>query len=474
MSVAVGPLGRNAEGSGALNTKGKVAAMFAYSKTKGLFGGVSLEGSVILERQDANRIAYGGNPTVKQILSGAIDPPEWSQILIQELERCTASRVAKWRTWEEEEDGEYGDPQGTRSRSGSGGDYAFGNGLGARGNEPGSNGNTTSGRRRAGSLFGKEDRAAQVPDSGRGSPRPSLAKRTSSFNPFSSGSSTPRRNTILSSSESYNAGLTWDSDGPVKTGGRSRSGSAARNPNLGGNDLLGDWGDKTEPIWKGKGGEKDLLGNWESNDNGLSASFNRLSTGPQGTTSPAGRSRSGTTSSRPFDDIKEDDYVPYESESRFAKMSPAERSALFSDKSKRSSIYTNHSPSYSPFGDDVQERQPFDDYHAPAPKTSQLPPLPKPNLHVRDGLNKDDGYPKAMALYPFNAAAEGDLGMAKGDIVTVIDKVGNGDWWRGRNSSGREGIFPSNYVEVVGLPKDLRGGLTRTELRARMADLGFN
>lgn len=28
MSLAVGPLGRNAEGMGALNTKGKVAAMY--------------------------------------------------------------------------------------------------------------------------------------------------------------------------------------------------------------------------------------------------------------------------------------------------------------------------------------------------------------------------------------------------------------------------------------------------------------
>lgn len=30
MSLAVGPLGRNAEGMGALNTKGKVAAMYVF------------------------------------------------------------------------------------------------------------------------------------------------------------------------------------------------------------------------------------------------------------------------------------------------------------------------------------------------------------------------------------------------------------------------------------------------------------
>lgn len=37
--VAIGPLGRNAEGSGSLSSKGKLAAMYSYSKTKGLFGG---------------------------------------------------------------------------------------------------------------------------------------------------------------------------------------------------------------------------------------------------------------------------------------------------------------------------------------------------------------------------------------------------------------------------------------------------
>jgi hypothetical protein len=480
MSLAVGPLGRNAEGSGALNTKGKIAAMYSYSKTKGLFGGVSVEGSVILERQDANRIAYGGNPTAKQILSGSFDPPEWSYILIDELERCTASKTAKWRTWEEEEQGEYGNPNGrgsppqTRSRSGSGGNYAFGDGLGA-------GGNTTPNRKRSGSvLTGSLLKGDGTTSNGRSSPKPSLNKRNSSFNPFSGGSSTPKRTPILSSSESYNAGLTWDSDGPAKQGGRSRSGSAARKQPVGPSmdDLLGDW-DKPgagEPIWKGTGtgGEKDLLGTWGSGDNGLSASFNRLSTS-NGNGSPAGRSRSGTTSSRPFDDIVEGEYAPYETESRFARMSSADRSSFVRDNAAdRSSMFVTSSK--SPFGDDVPERKPFDDYHAdPSPaKAQSYSQGPKPSLSVRSGLDGDDGYARALALYPFQAAAEGDLGLNKGDVVVVFDKVGNGDWWKGRGSNGKSGIFPSSYVEVIGLPKSLRGGVTRTELKARMADLGFD
>ncbi|KAK0208417.1 hypothetical protein DFS33DRAFT_1271670 [Desarmillaria ectypa] len=90
MSLAVGPLGRNGEAVGSLNTSGKVAAMYSYSKTRGLFGGLSVEGSIIVERQDANVQAYNNpNVTVKLLLSGAISHPPWTAPLIQTLEACT-------------------------------------------------------------------------------------------------------------------------------------------------------------------------------------------------------------------------------------------------------------------------------------------------------------------------------------------------------------------------------------------------
>ncbi|TFY73863.1 hypothetical protein EWM64_g10147, partial [Hericium alpestre] len=89
MSLAVGPLGRNGEASGAVNSSGKMAAMFSYSKTRGLFGGLSLEGSAIVERQDANALAYRSDISVRQLLSGSVDPPEWAQYLIRTIERCT-------------------------------------------------------------------------------------------------------------------------------------------------------------------------------------------------------------------------------------------------------------------------------------------------------------------------------------------------------------------------------------------------
>ncbi len=118
MSLAVGPLGRNGEASGALSTSGKVAAMFvpyrycpseflyrhhfrySYSKTRGLFGGVSVEGSVIVERQDANAQAYRSDVSAKQILSGSVTPPEWAQTLIRTLEARTSTPGG--RAWVQE------------------------------------------------------------------------------------------------------------------------------------------------------------------------------------------------------------------------------------------------------------------------------------------------------------------------------------------------------------------------------------
>lgn len=136
LSVAVGPLGRNAEGSGTLNSKGKAAALYSYSKTKGLFGGVSIEGSIIVERQDANRQAYGQDFTSKELLSGVVPPPPWAAELIETLQ--TNIGMPGGRTWiddhpdelgrDEDDDGygdasDFGDRRSTPTRNTTG--YAF-------------------------------------------------------------------------------------------------------------------------------------------------------------------------------------------------------------------------------------------------------------------------------------------------------------------------------------------------------------
>jgi len=58
-SVAVGPIGRGMEGSTAPNLS---ADLLSFSRAKGLFGGVSLEGAAVAAR-DAWNTAYYGKPT---------------------------------------------------------------------------------------------------------------------------------------------------------------------------------------------------------------------------------------------------------------------------------------------------------------------------------------------------------------------------------------------------------------------------
>ena len=54
-----------------------------------------------------------------------------------------------------------------------------------------------------------------------------------------------------------------------------------------------------------------------------------------------------------------------------------------------------------------------------------------------------------MAKFTFDADQPGDLGFKKGDVITIVKRTeSEADWWTGR-LEGREGIFPSNYVELV-------------------------
>lgn len=85
VSVAAGPLGRNAEAAGTASLK-SASAVFSYSKTKGLFAGISLEGSAIVERREANRKFYGNNCKARNILAGEVDPPPGAEPLMRVLQ----------------------------------------------------------------------------------------------------------------------------------------------------------------------------------------------------------------------------------------------------------------------------------------------------------------------------------------------------------------------------------------------------
>ncbi|KAJ1880812.1 hypothetical protein LPJ57_002015 [Coemansia sp. RSA 486] len=98
LSVTAGPVGRSGEISAAVNT-GTVAAVYSYSKSKGLFAGVSVEGSAVVQRKDVNQAFYGRPAPPQMVLAGAIQPPEgvseWEVLRLVLQERCTMPAQAR-------------------------------------------------------------------------------------------------------------------------------------------------------------------------------------------------------------------------------------------------------------------------------------------------------------------------------------------------------------------------------------------
>jgi SH3 domain-containing YSC84-like protein 1 len=82
ISAAAGPVGR-AAGAGVT----PLAAVYTYSRNQGLFAGVSLEGTVIAARNDANKEYYGRAVTPEEILTGKVKPPAGAEKLIAELKK---------------------------------------------------------------------------------------------------------------------------------------------------------------------------------------------------------------------------------------------------------------------------------------------------------------------------------------------------------------------------------------------------
>ncbi|PPQ72654.1 hypothetical protein CVT26_004320 [Gymnopilus dilepis] len=82
-SATAGPIGTGGSVQASL---AHPAPMFSYSKSKGLFAGVSLEGTVLIERKDANREFYGSSVPARDILGGRVPPPEVASRLYEIIE----------------------------------------------------------------------------------------------------------------------------------------------------------------------------------------------------------------------------------------------------------------------------------------------------------------------------------------------------------------------------------------------------
>ncbi len=76
-SVAAGPIGRHADAS----TDWKMRAeVLTYSRTRGLFAGISLNGAVLTEHKDDTRDFYGKMVPFRTILTGKVEAPKEAEL----------------------------------------------------------------------------------------------------------------------------------------------------------------------------------------------------------------------------------------------------------------------------------------------------------------------------------------------------------------------------------------------------------
>lgn len=73
ISVSAGPIGTGGQIAASLANP---APMYSYSRSKGLFAGLALDGTILVERKDANRDFYGSSVSATDILTGRVPPPE--------------------------------------------------------------------------------------------------------------------------------------------------------------------------------------------------------------------------------------------------------------------------------------------------------------------------------------------------------------------------------------------------------------
>jgi lipid-binding SYLF domain-containing protein len=89
-SVAAGPVGRNATAGTDLRLN---AEILSYSRSKGIFAGVSLDGAVVQADRSGDRALYGDQVDRHQILNGSISVPPSARRLIDELGPYETARM---------------------------------------------------------------------------------------------------------------------------------------------------------------------------------------------------------------------------------------------------------------------------------------------------------------------------------------------------------------------------------------------
>jgi SH3 domain-containing YSC84-like protein 1 len=100
-SAAAGPVGRHAEAG----TDWKMdVEILTYSRAKGLFAGLTLEGASIRQDTDSRHAIYGRNVSTRSLLLGKVAAPAAAQPFLAEIHRAKSQAVAEGKAEEKSKD----------------------------------------------------------------------------------------------------------------------------------------------------------------------------------------------------------------------------------------------------------------------------------------------------------------------------------------------------------------------------------
>ncbi len=88
-SAAAGPVGRTATAD---TDAAMTAEILTWSRQRGLYGGITLNGATLREDGDWNEELYGKKLSNREIITGTIAPPKAAQSLLTELNRYSSRK----------------------------------------------------------------------------------------------------------------------------------------------------------------------------------------------------------------------------------------------------------------------------------------------------------------------------------------------------------------------------------------------
>lgn len=82
-SASAGPIGRHASAG----TDWKMdSEILTYSRSKGVFAGISLDGAIVEQDKDSTRVIYGSDPSFRATLAGQVHAPRSTQPFLRAIE----------------------------------------------------------------------------------------------------------------------------------------------------------------------------------------------------------------------------------------------------------------------------------------------------------------------------------------------------------------------------------------------------